>query len=700
MKRNAVIACRWARASVVILFWGVPDLCNAGVPPALISKQPEALSAFQVLTTAEQVHRLTREEAAAGYGAVIRGVITCALPQYEAAVIQDSIRGVYVSHLGSGLGEPPGIGELVEIEGVTDPGEFAPLIRARRMRHLGAGVLPQPVRSTWDQLINGSLDTQYVEIEGIVTSVRADQVTLLTHGGRIKTTLAGTNLGTLTQYENSLVLVRGCLFATWDVNTHQVRVGEIRVFSALIIVEEPAPADVFAVGLKRAPELLLFDPQASALRRVKVSGQIVHESDGEYYMMDGPNGLRFFPKAALSFKVGDMVEVVGFPTLTGPSPILREAAVRQTGRAVLPEPSKVSPDELFQAANDATRVRVEAVLLGLSADQETMEMQAGLRRFLVRIKAPKTPLKQAPPGSRLELTGVCAGHGGNRTTGVEVDSLELLLNSPLDIRVLARPPWWTLRRLLVLVGMLAGVLLAALVWIRLLHHQVQERTAQLQKEVRERELIENQRALAQERARIARDLHDDLGSSLTEISMLATSGPGFQMPSEEAGERLGVIAGKSRMMVHALDEIVWAVDPQRDTLASVAKYLASYAEELLAGSNVTCRVQIPNALPEQSVPGEVRHHLFLAVKESLNNAIRHSGATEIVFRVGVSENRMQISINDNGAGFEAGERLAGNGLTNLRSRLQNLDGHCEIISSPGAGTTVVLRILLPIRTTI
>ena len=121
--------------------------------------------------------------------------------------------------------------------------------------------------------------------------------------------------------------------------------------------------------------------------------------------------------------------------------------------------------------------------------------------------------------------------------------------------------------------------------------------------------------------------------------------------------------------------------------------LALTALVLLAGCE-SDRTRPPGAV---LVPGEVRHHLFLAVKESLNNAIRHSGATEIVFHVGVSENRLQISINDNGAGFETGERLAGNGLTNLRSRLQNLAGHCEIISSPGAGTTVVLQILLPNR---
>ena len=130
--------------------------------------------------------------------------------------------------------------------------------------------------------------------------------------------------------------------------------------------------------------------------------------------------------------------------------------------------------------------------------------------------------------------------------------LEFTLNSAADIRVLARPPFWTLQRLLVLVGALLGVVVAALVWIRLLHHKVQERTAQLQREMSEREQAENQRAMAQERARMARDLHDDLGSSLTEISMLATASPGHELPSEEASERLEAIAGDNRPVETAI----------------------------------------------------------------------------------------------------------------------------------------------------
>ena len=667
-----------------------------------------------VLTNAEQVHWLTRTEAAGGRQVMIRGVITCALPGFNAAVVQDLTGGIYIDHWNPSPGQVPQVGMLMEVEGLTDPGDFAPRVHAVRITRLGTGELPPPVHPYWDQLINGSLDTQFVEVQGIVTSIRADGVTLLTHGGKINVALYDANGGTngvaLKRYENALVRLRGCLFASWDGATHQVNVGEVRMFSPLVTVDEPAPADAFAVTPKRAADLLLFDPQASALRRVKISGQIVHEREGEYYAMDGKSGFRFIPKETVSLGIGDLVGVVGFPSLMGPSPVLQEALARKTGAAPLPDARPLDAESLFRAANDATRVRVEAVLLNLSADQRTLELQAGLRRFIARLDGggnsaaspPASPEAgwlrdlDVPLGSRLELTGVYAGHGGNRTTDTEVANFELLLDSPADIRVLARPPFWTLQRLLILVGALLGVLGLALVWIRLLHHKVQQRSAQLQKEMHDREQAEHQRALAQERARIARDLHDDLGSSLTEITMLATTGPGLKLPADEATERMETIVGKSRTLVNALDEIVWAVDPERDTLASVARYLASYTEEYLAGLKVACRVQIPNSFPEQVVSGEVRHHLFLAVKETLNNAIRHGGATEIGFRVQVLEARLLISVTDNGSGFDTSGRSNGRGLLNLRNRLKHLHGHCELESTPGAGSTVSLQLPLPV----
>ena len=216
---------------------------------------------------------------------------------------------------------------------MTDPSLFAPIVDAQQIVSLGEGHLPTPVYPTWDQLLNGSLDAQYVEIQGIITAVQTNGVTLLTQGGRIKLELRVTGLtpDALVHYEDALVRVRGCLLASWDYVTHEVRVGEIRIYGAEISVDQPAPADLFAIPAKTAAQLLLFDPQASVFQRVKVSGQILYVHDTEYYMTDGRNGLRFIAKKPEPLAVGDLVEVVGFPELSGASPVLREAVARKIG---------------------------------------------------------------------------------------------------------------------------------------------------------------------------------------------------------------------------------------------------------------------------------------------------------------------------------------------------------------------------------
>jgi signal transduction histidine kinase len=684
----------------------VTALCCCVLLPSLLAvaqTNPPSASAGEttVLTTAREVQLLSREAAARRLRAIIRGVVTCYLPDSDSMVVQDKTRGIYINQVRTVFtGDAPRLGETFEVEGVTDPGQFAPALQARKVTRIGPGELPAPASPTWDQLINGSFDTQFIEIQGIVTAVGESKVNLLTHGGKIAAQLFGTvaasNGPALSRYLNAHIRLRGCMFATWDPRSHQVRVGVISLQVAAVEVDEPAPADLFAVVRKHPADLKLFDPEASLLHRVLVGGLVLQEHQGEFLAMDGADGFRFRLAQPAVFAPGDAVEVVGFPSLTGPSPVLQEAVARKIGSASLPPPRLLDLDNLFAVGNDATRVRIEGVLQGFIGDRQILELQTGLARFLALLELPGTAPRSPQPqvGSRVQLTGVYAGRGGNPDSG-EVGSFELLVDSPADILVLERPPFWTLARLLILSGALASVLLIAIAWIRLLHQQVRERTSQLQKEIGDRERAEHQHALAMERSRIARDLHDDLGSSLTEIALLATADPGQPMPGADAIERLDGIAGKSRALLHALDEIVWAADPERDSLASLARYLASYAEEFLAGLKVTCRVQLPTTFPDQLMPGQVRHHLFLAVKETLSNAVRHGAATEVTFRMELQTDGWQIVLADNGRGFDLAHTPAGHGLPNLRSRLEKIGGRFQVASSPGAGTTVTLHLPLP-----
>jgi signal transduction histidine kinase len=297
-------------------------------------------------------------------------------------------------------------------------------------------------------------------------------------------------------------------------------------------------------------------------------------------------------------------------------------------------------------------------------------------------------------GSRLKLSGTFCALDGDSLAGRDVNSFELLLNSPAGVQVIARPPWWTSTRLLAAIICLLAGLTLAFVWIALLRHQVERRTRQLGREITERERAEKLRAIEHERSRIARDLHDDLGSTLTEISMMATASPGLNMGSEIASDRLREIADKSRSMVSALDGVVWVINSKNDTLSSLIEYLASFAEEFLAKATIAYRVELPRDYADRTIAAEIRHDVMLAVKEAFNNAVRHGRASEVLLRFIVIGDSLEILIQDDGCGFDP-DQANGNGLANLEQRLSKLNGSCRIKSSHGAGTSVIIRLPLP-----
>ena len=209
--------------------------------------------------------------------------------------------------------------------------------------------------------------------------------------------------------------------------------------------------------------------------------------------------------------------------------------------------------------------------------------------------------------------------------------------------------------------------------------------------------VERQRAVERERARIAQDLHDDLGTSLTQISMLSALANQEYTPANEARELIQQVRGRAREMVTALDEIVWAVNPKNDSLPELVNYLAHFAEEFFRPTPIRCRLEIPEHVPAHSLSAETRHHLFLACKEAVNNAARHSGATQVTLRAQLGAQEFVISVEDNGHGFQTDKAVgrAGNGLTNMRKRMEQIGGHAEVRSTPGRGTIVAFHLGLP-----
>ena len=209
-------------------------------------------------------------------------------------------------------------------------------------------------------------------------------------------------------------------------------------------------------------------------------------------------------------------------------------------------------------------------------------------------------------------------------------------------------------------------------------------------------LLEHKHALEKERTRIAQDIHDELGASLTRIALLTELGQKHREQPEELTVDLGKISTTARDAVRAMDAIVWALNPRNDSLDHFANYVSQFAEDFFRITPIRCRLDVPADLPDRPLPTEDRHQLFLAVKESLNNVVRHSGATEVWLRIHCEDGALSLAIEDNGRGLPAGEPRTGHdGLLNIRSRLERLGGRFEIESVQGRGTT--LRLSLPMR---
>jgi len=650
------------------------------------------------ITSVAQVQSLPSERARQALPVRILGTVTGAIKtgQEHWMSFQDETRGIFVS-LQTISNTAPAVGELWEVEGHSEAGNFAPIVVADKIRRLGEGIMPAPVSPTWTELLNGSQDVQWAELKGLVAEVHSNTISLYLPEGRLDVELEGSFESELRPLLKANVRIRGVLYAVWDAATREVRVGRVMMRNSKVSVDVPAPADPFEAVVKTPRELLLFDAQASAFRPVKVRGQIVYADPTQLILQANGVGLCLLPGEKPTVRPGDMVEAVGYPDIGRKQLLLREVLLRKTGEAPLPPPRKLEASTLSQENLNSTRVRVEGTLLGWHTEDggPVLEMQSGARLYLARFCPKESGPLSLRPGSRLALVGVFVGH--NQSERDYNKSFDLLLNSLADITVLSQPSWWTLPRLFTLVGLLLVILTITVVWNTQLRRLVEQRTDQLRREIRERERVERQHALEAERSRIARDLHDDLGSSLTEISVLASSSQPGQTSADPRPSLSETIGIKARSLISALDIIVWALDPEDNSLQSLADYLSGYASEFFAHTAIACRFKVPVSFPPVTLEGRVRHELLMAVKEALNNILRHAGAQEVEFRMAMADGCLEIDIADNGKGIKDEAHGDGHGLKNLSTRLHKLGGSCTV--EPGLGGGTIVKFRLPLKAT-
>lgn len=661
------------------------------------------------LTTVAAIRALSVAQTGQHIPVKLRGVVTFFDEQLFSHFIQDDTAGIYLKYPTNVAPDQIYPGQLVEVTGTCSPGEYAPVVLINHLEVVGTAPLPPAKAVTYEQMASGVEDSQFVEISGIVRSCRKlvdsdyNQIEIATGGGRLTIYARDLPVKQGEELLDSTVQVRGVCSTKFNRNRQLFAMDLMVPRKEDLVIVIPAPMNPFATPAHPIGSLLQFAPQESFGHRVKIEGTVIYDDPGKtIYLQYGEEGVEVQTLERDHLRLGDRVEALGFVSQGEYTPYLQDAIYKKISAGPMPEPVNLTTDEVLKGNHDCRLIRVTGRVLDRTEHgvERYLILQDGdfiFHAYLNQAEGEDT-FAEIPNGSRVAVTGVCEIDPGQWQAGDawRAKGFSILLRSMADVNILQAPPWWTLRRVLWMAGALSLATLAAFGWVAVLRRQVTERTRQLEIQIQERQRAERRREIEQERARLAHDLHDDLGAGLTEVNMLSSLVKSQATSAAEKEAYLTDLSGATLRMVTSLDEIVWAVNPRNDTIASLASYFASYAQRLLNLAGVSCGLDIADDLPDRALDPKFRQQLFFAFKESLSNVVRHANATQVWLHISVREDQLWVEVADNGRGFEPAQPPAGcDGLANMKERLKKLGGQCIVDSDSQNGTSVRFLALLP-----
>ncbi len=676
-------------------------LC-APLSPALGQTVPPA--ATDLLTNAAQVRALKVGDASRHLPVFLRGVvIDKGLSDGDGFVIQDDTAGIYLRDSVAAVSRLH-LGDWMEVKGVSDPGEFAPIVIVDSLHLLGSRDIPEPHRATFEELASGALDAQWVEISGVMRYVEPPSagqqwrnMEIAIDGGRLMLRL------NTPKADESLVdaqiRVRGVCY--YRVNRNRQLLNPVLSVPANtpISIEVPAPVDPFDTPTRPVINLMQFTPQFSHGHRIHVRGVVTCQQPGNFlWIQDGAKGLciQTYQKGRLN--PGDDVDVLGFPAQGVYTPRLDDAIFRLRSGGVPPAPVR-----LAKAGNapeyDASLIEVEAAVterettLGGWAFRLRAEDGTYFNAILPQTGGVFSP-ENSRPGSLVRVAGICSVvmESAMPDTGLfRPRSFQLMLRSPADITLIKPPPWWTHQHIIWLLSAVVVMLLliaASVMWSA--RHRLERQAAQ--RKMAEAELS----AILTERNRMAREIHDTLAQGLGAISLhLGIVKDQLQPLPGPANKHVEIAHKQACASLVEARNAIWSMRSQVLEEGDIVSALGDILKLMTEDTAVGGRFEIMGRVRRLSPVTE--NALLRMGQEAITNAMKHARPRQIEVRLVFADKQVQLCVKDDGCGFDARRQppqADGFGLMGMKERTSELQGELLIESTPGNGTEVI--VILPV----
>ena len=655
------------------------------------------------ITNAAGVQALSAPEAAQARPVVMRAVVMAeSEPRERALVVADESGGVYVLAT-TNIFAPYHRGDLLELIGVTDPGEFAPIIKASAAEKLGTAPLPSPRPVTYHQLLTGALDAQWVELAGVVQQylppmydTDVPRVVLSCDGGLVHVRLSGPRDPNL--QEDAEVRVPALCFHQFN-QKRQMLSPVLQVLPGIpVTIVKAAPPDPFAAPVRAAASLLSFSPGNSLGHRVHVRGVVTHSQPGSFvWIRDASSGLRIQTRSREPLQPGNLIDLLGFPKFGAATPSLEDAIFRTMGTTNSPAPIWLTdPANAFDHENDL--VSLEATLYEIAPAPEGLSLSLECTGLLFKASFMFPPNTRAPsdwlPGSRVRVAGICSVNYDDPRPLMGIwhpESFQVLLRSPADLTILQGPPWWTPRRVAFLLAFTtASLLLVAGVVTLFARRRLREQ--QQQRALAEAEFA----AILSERNRVAREIHDTLAQGLATISVRLSLAKKHATGADAILNRQ--LDAAQELVRGSLEEArcsIWNTRSQVLETGDLPTALNNILRQMAEGSELKTEFKVTGR--RRRLAPVIENNLLRAGQEAITNATRHAHARRICVALDFGEKQFRLSVKDDGRGFDVTsppKSDGGFGLVGMRERVKELKGELDIRSAPTNGTEVNLNVPL------